>query len=424
MSSTSTRNEMTAKTSTDPAVVTAHLRRMSVVFAVELRLKIVCELYMREMSPTRFYEEFGGGSISRVTRNFERLAEAGWLEYIRKEGPGGRRRGGIEHFYRATELAYFNAETWALLPYSIRVAFSWSSFKQIADRLRTAIEAGWVEARSKGDLTSESLRLDGVGWANVIDAITAHFDFIFEEQKASALRIARSGDETIRASVVQIAFEPSDGGSLEVPHLVESREEPVVPLPVRLSKVLADEVCMRIVQEANTRDISATQFHAEVGGDTVAAIRRRFKKLAKVSLLTEVDARTGGRRRGATEKFYRATGPAIFSTQGGGPWADIPELVDETATWCRFEDLSTQIKEAMRHGIFDAREDSCLAWSVLRLDRQGWEAVTADLEALRRFAREEQVRARSRMAKSGEPAVEMVVALAAFKSPKEPEREP
>jgi hypothetical protein len=33
-----------------------HLRRLSVVFAVELRLKIVTELYMREMSPKQFFE--------------------------------------------------------------------------------------------------------------------------------------------------------------------------------------------------------------------------------------------------------------------------------------------------------------------------------------------------------------------------------
>ncbi len=417
------RNKMTAKTSTASGAITAHLRRMSVVFAVRLRMKILAELYMREMSPTRFYEEFGGGSISRVTRNFERLAEWGWLEYIRKEGPGGKRRGGVEHFYRATELAYFDGETWASLPYSIRVAFSWNIFRGIAERLRVAIAAGWVEPGSKGDLTGESVSLDGVGWTNVIDAVQKHFDRSFEEQKAATLRIARSGEEAIRASVVHIAFEPATGAGAGAPHLVEGREEPIVPLPVRLSKVLADEVSMRIVEEANTRDISATQFHAEVGGDSVAAIRRRFKKLAKVLLLTEVDARTGGRRRGATEKFYRATGPAIFAVKNG-PWADVPESVDSTATWRRFEDLSAAIKEAMRQGTFDAREDSCLAWSLLQLDREGWEAVTDDLESLRRFVDEEQKRAAKRMAKSGEPPVEMVIALAAFKSPKESEREP
>lgn len=415
---------MTTTARSSPDALTAHLRRMSVVFAVELRLKIVAELYMREMSPTRFYEEFGGGSISRVTRNFERLAEAGWLEYIRKEGPGGRRRGGIEHFYRATELAYFDAETWALLPYSIRVAFSWNSFRQVAARLRTAIEAGWVEPGSKGELTSESVSLDRSGWMNVVDAVRVHFEFIFEEQKAAALRIARSGEEPLRASIVQIAFEPAAGGERAVePHLVEDDEEPVVPLPVRLSKAFADDVCLRIVHEANCRDISATQFHAEVGGDSVAAIRRRFKKLARFSLLTEVDTRTGGRRRGATEKFYRATGPAIFAAQNG-PWVDVPESVEGNGAWRRFEGLSAQIKEAMRNGTFDAREDSCLAWSLLELDQRGWEVVTADLDALRRFAREEQDRAAERMAKSGESPVEMVIALAAFKSPKESEREP
>jgi len=423
MPSTSRGNDIVAKHSTDLEALRARLRRMSVVFAVELRLKIICELFMREMSPTRFFEEFGGGSVSRVTRNFERLADAGWLEYLRKEGPGGRRRGGVEHFYRATELAYFDAEMWALLPYSIRVDFSWNSFKQIAARLRTAIEAGWVEPQSKGDLTSRSVRLDGIGWTNVIEAIRAHFDFIFEEKEAATLRLASSGEDAIRASIVHIAFEPSAGAGAAAPHLVEGREEPVVSLPVRLSKVLADELCMRIVHEANSRDISAIQFYAEVGGDTVAAIRRRFKKLARASLLTEVEARTGGKRRGATEKFYRATGPAIFATRRG-PWTNLPAAVDGSATWRRFEDLSAQIKAAMKDGIFDAREDSCLAWSLLQLDRQGWEAVLADLDALRQFVREEQERAAARTAQSGEEAVEMVVALAAFKSPKEAEREP
>ncbi|HET6571305.1 MAG TPA: hypothetical protein VFG58_07445 [Solirubrobacterales bacterium] len=424
MQNTSTARDNTTISTADLDALNAHLHRMSVVFAVELRLKIVVELYMREMSPTRFYEEFGGGSLSRVTRNFERLAEAGWLEYIRQEGPGGRRRGGVEHFYRATELAYFDAKHWALLPYSIRVAFSWNSFKQIAARLRVAIEAGSVDSGSREALTRQSATLDRIGWAKVIEAIRAHFDFIFKEQEAAALRVARSGEAPIRASVVQIAFEPAnDKRSGGMSHLVEGSQEPVAPLPVRLSKVFPDPVSMQIIREANRREISATQFHAELGGDSIGGIRRRFKKLEKVSLLIEVEARTGGRRRGATEKFYRATGPAISAARNG-PWANIPKAVDDTATWRCFESLSTEIKAAMKQGTFDAREDSCLAWSLLQLDRRGWEAVTADLDALRRFVDAERERAQARMAESGESGAEMVVALTAFKSPKDSEREP
>lgn len=413
----------TMASSTASKVQVGPLRRLSVVFAVELRLKIVTELYMREMSPTRFYEEFGGGSISRITRNFERLEESGWLEYIRSEGPGGSRRGGVEHFYRATELAYFDAETWALLPYSLRVAFSWNSFKQIAGRLRVAIEAGRLDGHSEREFGYGSLCLDRVGWDNAIEAIRAHFAFIFEEQEEAARRIARSGEEPFRASIVQIAFESTAGDDDPIgPRLVESAEEPFVPLPIRLSKVLADEVSMRIVAEANRREISATQFHSEIGGDGVAGIRRRFKKLAGLVLLTEVKAKTGGRRRGATEKFYRATGPAILDSRSG-PWARVSESLEGSAAWKDFEGLSELIKDAMKAGTFDARDDGCLAWSILQLDAEGWGSVLADLRSLRVFVYAEEARARARMAKSGERPVTMTVGLAAFESPKEPERE-
>lgn len=117
---------------------------------------------MREMSPTQFFEEYGGSSISRVTRNVERLAEHGWLRHVRSEGPGGERRGGVERFYRATELAFCDQETWAQLPYSVQAAFSWNAFKEIAARLRGAIEVGAFDPSR--NLTSMTLLVDQQGW--------------------------------------------------------------------------------------------------------------------------------------------------------------------------------------------------------------------------------------------------------------------
>lgn len=402
----------------------AHLQRMSVVFAVELRLKIVTELYMREMSAKQFFEEFGGGSISRVMRNFERLAEAGWLQYVRSEGPGGSRRGGVEHFYRATEPAFFDPETWALLPYSIRVAFSWNTFKQIAWRLRAAIEAGRLQARQAESLTFTSLLVDRVGWENVIEAVGTHFALLSAEQKDGALRISRSEEKPVRRSVVHIAFEaPASDDRTAAPGVVESREEPFVPVPVRLSKVFADEVSMQIVAEANRRAISAKEFHAEIGRASAGGIRRRFRRLADIGLLQEVNGETGGTRRGATEKFYRAVAPAIFRDRNG-PWAKVPDALRGSDAWQTFEQLSALVKEAMQAGTFDARDDGCLAWSLLQLDEQGWEAVIAKLDELRRFVLQEQDRASDRMKRSGEEPVAMTVAFAAFESPKEAEREP
>jgi hypothetical protein len=159
----------------------AHLRRLSVVFVIELRLKIVTELYQRDMSPTQFYREFGGGSASRVASNFRRLAENGWLRYVRSAPAKSGK--GQEHFYRATELAFLNAEAWALLPYSMRVAASWNMLGEIAPRLRKGMEEAGLEEGLNSDLTCTSLLLDETGWTRVIEAIDAQFVFLYGSKR-------------------------------------------------------------------------------------------------------------------------------------------------------------------------------------------------------------------------------------------------
>ncbi len=394
------------------------LYRLSVVFAVEVRLKIVTELYMREMSPKQFCEEFGGGSVSRVDRNFKRLAGTGWLRHVRS-APGKNGRG-IEHFYRATELAFCDADTWAMLPYSIRVAFSWNAFKQIAQRLREAMEASTFDARADRHLTSTQIKLDGRGWDRAIEAVSEEFVSQFEEQEDARRRVSHSPDKLFRASSVLMLFE-SPGGSPTAPLLVENHKEPPVPLPLRLSKVFADPVCIQIIQEANQREISAPMFAAEFGGD-IYAIRRRFKKLAQIGWLRAVGRRTGGKRRAAVEVFYKATGPAILKEDR--LWVNAPDSLRETSGWTIFERLTEQVKEAMVAGTFDGREDRVLAWSILALDHQGWRKVTTSIEVLLTFLLKEQERAKVRLRKSGEKPILVTIALGAFESPLEAIKEP
>ena len=62
---------------------------------------------------------------------------------------------------------------------------------------------------------------------------------------------------------------------------------------------------------------------------------------------------------------------------------------------------------------FDARADRYLAWSLVRLDKQGWEGVIAGVEALFEFLKQEQKRAMLRVTKSGEKPITMTVGLAA-----------
>jgi len=205
------------------------------------------------------------------------------------------------------------------------------------------------------------------------------------------------------------------------PCLAEIHKDSPVPVPLRISKVFADELCLEIVAEANRREISAPLFHAEFGGDSVAGIRRRFKVLERFGWLEQVSQKTGGRRRSAVELFYRATGPAISDQES---WAELPSSIKPTDSWMTFKQLAEQVKEAIAAGTFESRLDNHLSWSVLRLDRQGWENVTTAVGGLNVLIAEERASAKVRLARSGETPVPTTVGLAAFESPREPVKEP
>lgn len=410
---------MSAKITTGLESRLERLRRLSVVFEVEIRLKIVTELYKRPMSPKQFYEEFGGGSISRVAKNFEKLEKHDWLRYLYSKGPGGHRRGGIERFYRAPELAFFDAETWALVPYSIRVACSWNILGQIAPRLRRAMEVSTAESRPGRDLSCKQVALDRIGWRRVIKAVDAQFINQFEQQADAQARVWCSDEKLLVADVFLVAFESpkgeGEGGSDE--GLVESCKEPLVPFTERLSPILADDLCREIVLTLNRRKMSVTQFHREVKPkEPIGRIRRRFKRLERIGWLRKVDEATEGRRHGAREQFFRATRPAIIDTCD---WANPPSILRGTKWWKTFELFTQRVKEALTAGTFDARLDRYFTWSMLSLDALAFENVIEGIDALTGLIEDEQKRAADRMKESGEKPVTMTISIAALEAPKE-----
>ena len=397
------------------------LRLLAAVFSIELRLRIVTALYKRPMSAKQFFEEYGGGTPSRVTQNFQRLADTDWLRLVDTKGPGGARRGAVEHFYRSTKLAFFDDETWALVPYSMRVACSWSLFGLIAKRLRKTLEVTSEKPCLKRDLSCVELSLDQAGWDHVIEAVSAQFVRIFEEQEDSQLRAVDSGEQLVSVNVLLIAFESPTGRGQIDSSLVEIDKEPLIPFPERLAPVLADDVCLQIVLELNHRPMSVTQFHREFGGASLSGIRSRFKRLERTRWLKKVDERTGGRRRGATEHFYRATRPAMASDAA---WQEAPDSLRGTQSWRTFKYFCEKVLEAMRAGTFDARTERSVTLSFLDLDQRSWANVITGIESLAAFLLKEQGRAKERMRKSGEKPIAATVGLAAFETPAELAKEP
>lgn len=180
--------------------------RMAKVLVDPLRIKIVSELGIREMSPKLFHQEFGGGALPRVARAFEVLAEYDWLVLTRTE-TGGERRGGVEHFYRATQPALLDEETWPTIPAPMKGVFTSMIFSTFAERVNAAIEAETIDKRSDRHASWIPLLLDQQGWDNAVEKVDALFYWFFEEQEAANMRMAESGEEPIPMTVALAAFE-------------------------------------------------------------------------------------------------------------------------------------------------------------------------------------------------------------------------
>lgn len=390
-----------------------HLRRLAKLFSVELQLKIVAELYIREMSPTQFCNEFGGGSPSRVAKIFKRLEGEDWLRYMRDGlGPNGR----MESFYRAPEPAFIDAEGWALVPYSLRVASSWALFNQMAPVLRTAMEERCSDQYR--DLSCTTVLLDEAGWTNVIGAVDAQFSSLYAHQSDSRFRVEHSGEELIRADVFMLGFEMPGPGSEIIGLDLVTHDEPPGQFHERLSPAIADDMCRRIVHELNLRPMSAARFYRTFGhefdGASYQSVLRRFKRLEELYWLARVPPPVHQR---STEHFYRATIPTIHDNF---LQPNLPDVANDSGRWRAFQQLCGNVKEALQTETFDARTDRYVSWMYLALDRQAWGEVIVELDILLDYINDEQRRAENRLKDSGETQVAMSIATAAYESPRDP----
>jgi hypothetical protein len=388
-----------------------HLHRLAIVFKVEIRLKIVAELFGRTMSPNGFFKEFGGGSVERVAQHFELLEKHGWLRRIGYKSRDVKRRGRSETLYRATEMPFFDAESWALLPYSLRLACSWSLFKATASELREGIEGIFFEGRPSRALAFIPLELDELGWTRVIARLDADFESIFEEQLDAKVRSACTGEELLRAGILQIGFESPRSEDQLALCLVDGSFKSPVPFPERMAPLLADDLTMQILAELNRTDMSVKQFHRDFapGETSEGTVRYRFDRLKDLAWIAVVDQ---VKRRAAYENIFRATRPAIVTN---GPWAEVPEALEKTKTWETFMRFSQLVKEAIVAGTFDIRDDRHLSWSIVNLDGEGWQKVNANMEALEIFLRQEEGSAKERLAAGAQPLT-MIVGLMAAES--------
>ena len=155
-----------------------------------LRVQALSVLAERSASPKEIAAELGApvGNVSYHVRELERV---GLIELVDEQ----KRRGAVEHFYRAITRPLLDAEEWEKLSLDERQSFSaWILQLMLADAAQ-ALGAGTFDARSNRHLSRTPLLVDEEGWNELVEIQAEALRATLEVQATSAERLSKNSGE-------------------------------------------------------------------------------------------------------------------------------------------------------------------------------------------------------------------------------------
>ncbi|HVV90095.1 MAG TPA: helix-turn-helix domain-containing protein [Solirubrobacterales bacterium] len=188
-----------------------------------LRAKILEVVQVRKASPSELTELLSA-PLGNVAYHVRVLEKCGCIEQVST----ARRRGAVEHYFRARPRSYIGHQDWRKVPKSLRDGVSGASLGTFFDRAADALEAGTMDAHDDTTLNWMPMAVDAAGWAEVaavFEAVTNRLEAIHELCRR---RLEESGDEPTPLVVGMAAFEPAPdgwvpkvGAEMEGPDVVE-----------------------------------------------------------------------------------------------------------------------------------------------------------------------------------------------------------
>jgi DNA-binding transcriptional ArsR family regulator len=178
-----------------------------------LRVEILQLLNEREASPNEMMDilDFPLGNIAYHARVLEKC---GCIEVVRTE----RRRGAVEHFFRAVPRSYIGHQDWRKVPRSVRGEVTGASLDSFISRVVAALEAGTIDDREDSTLNWMALAVDELGWAQVAEVLDETLARLQAVHTQSRGRLEITGEEATQMIVGLAAFEaakppetPGDG---------------------------------------------------------------------------------------------------------------------------------------------------------------------------------------------------------------------
>jgi DNA-binding transcriptional ArsR family regulator len=168
-----------------------------------IRVRVLALLEERMASPVELAEVLGVslGSVSYHVRNLHRL---GLIE-LKKET---RRRGAIEHHYRAKERPSVSDKAWSEATPIAKQAMVGSMLRQMSDYANAAAAAGGFD-RSDAHITRTRMKLDEQGWRDLSKACHALLDEAARIEREAEERLEGAGHDapSVDVGLINLMFE-------------------------------------------------------------------------------------------------------------------------------------------------------------------------------------------------------------------------
>jgi DNA-binding transcriptional ArsR family regulator len=177
-------------------------QRLVRALAHPLRVAILEELHERDASPNELVEALDS-PLGNVAYHVRVLEKCGCIELVGT----ARRRGAVEHYFRARPRSFIGHQDWRKVPATLRGEVSRASVQSFADRVGEALDAGTIDARDDTTLSWMPLAVDATGWkqvAIVLAETTAKLQMVHDQSRQ---RIADNGAGLTPIVVGLAAFE-------------------------------------------------------------------------------------------------------------------------------------------------------------------------------------------------------------------------
>jgi DNA-binding transcriptional ArsR family regulator len=172
-----------------------------------LRVRILEVVQVRNASPSELTDLLDA-PLGNVAYHVRVLEKCGCIEQVST----ARRRGAVEHYFRARPRSYIGHQDWRRVPPSLRDGVTGAQLGTFFDRAADALEAGTIDAREDTTLSWMPMAVDAAGWTEIVEvfkAATARLEKIHELNRR---RMAQNGEGAISVVVGMAAFEPAPDG--------------------------------------------------------------------------------------------------------------------------------------------------------------------------------------------------------------------